>query len=54
MQSRPQADVRRTIEELRGKYDGKRRERQLLSSAIETKTKDANILNNEIQNANEK
>lgn len=54
VQSRPQLDVKRTIDELRTKYNEKKKEKQLVSNTIESKTKDANALTNEIENANEK
>ncbi|XP_044253818.1 structural maintenance of chromosomes protein 6 [Tribolium madens] len=54
VQSRPQWDVKRVIDDLRTKYNDKRREKQLILGTIESKTKEADVLQNEIENANEK
>lgn len=54
VQLRPQRDVNKIIEDLRAKYNDKRRDKHLISGMIETKSKEAEILEREIANANEK
>ncbi|XP_973544.4 structural maintenance of chromosomes protein 6 [Tribolium castaneum] len=54
VQSRPQWDVKRVIDDLRTKYNDKRRQKQLIYGTIESKNKEADALLHDIENANEK
>lgn len=54
IQLRPQMDVKKVSEELKIKYNEKKTQKQLLVSAIESKTRDVDILVQEIENVNEK
>lgn len=54
VQSMPQNDIRRQLEELSRKYGEKKREKQQIQTAIDAKTNDIKSLEEDISSSNEK